>query len=304
MLKILFLIITILINCNSYANENKILIKVNNKIITSYDIFTEIKYLNIINKNYKQLTSSQSIGIAKNSLIKEKIKEIELKNYIEEIKLKDEELHKILIRNFNYLGIASIRDFNDYFTSKEIDPNIIRKKVSIEILWNQLIYAKFNDKVRIDINLIKKEVNQNNKQKQYLLSEILFNLDEGEKFKDKLKKINNEIEKKSFSKAALEFSISDTSNNGGKLGWVKETVLSKEIKDKLNNINVGEHTNPITIPGGFLILKVENTNYVKNDNNSKEEINNIIKIKTDQQLNQFSNVYFNKIKKDIQINEL
>ena len=303
-IKIFFLITLVLIKFNSHANENKILIKVDNNIITSYDILTEINYLSEINKNFENLSSEQSIEIAKNSLIKEKIKEIELYKFIDEIKIEENQLNKILINNFNNLGFSSIEDFNKYFLLKKINPKIIRKKASIEILWNQLIYSKFNDKVKINKKLIEQQVKQNNKKKEYLLSEILFDLDNGEKFTDKLSNIENEINEKSFSEAALKFSISDTSKRGGKLGWVKDTVLSKDIKAKLKNTNVGNYTVPITLPGGFLILKIENIKLIEENLNSEEEIKLIVLKKSQQQLNQFSNIYFNKVKKDIQINEL
>ena len=61
--------------------ENKILYKVNNEIITNQDIILEEKYLTVLNLNLKNIEKSKLNDIAKNSIIKEKIKEIELKKY-------------------------------------------------------------------------------------------------------------------------------------------------------------------------------------------------------------------------------
>ena len=61
---------------------------------------------------------------------------------------------------------------------------------------------------------------------------------------------------------------------------------------------------PIVIPGGFLILKIENTREIDVEFDLEQEIQNIIKKKTNEQLNQLSNIYFNKIKKNIEVNEL
>ena len=91
--------------------------------------------------------------------------------------------------------------------------------------------------------------------------------------------------------------MSDTSNNGGKLGWIKDGILSKQIREELTIRNIGEITNPITIPGGFLILYVENIKEIEIKIDIEKEIKNIIEKKTNSQLNQISNVYLNKIKK-------
>ena len=87
------------------------------------------------------------------------------------------------------------------------------------------------------------------------------------------------------------------------MGWVKETILSKQIYNKLEKLKVGEHTNPILIPGGFLILKLLDFREVIKSFNIDNELEKIVKEKTNQQLNRFSNIYFNKVKKDIIINE-
>ena len=288
----------------SLAIENKILFKVNNEIITSIDIFTELKYLGIVNKDLKKTTNNQAFEIAKRSLIREKIKEIELKKLLKEIEVEEKFLNNLLINYFKSINIKTISEFEKFFISQDIDPNLIKKKISIEILWNQFIYSKFKQNVKIDRKSIQNELSNNVKKKEFLLSEILFNINENEKLNDKIVLLKKEINEKGFSQTALSYSISDTSSKGGKLGWVSETIMSQKIKNEVKKIKVGDHTDPIVIPGGFLIIKIEDIREKDNSSDLNNEIEKIIKDKTNEQLNQFSNIYFNKIKKDIVINEL
>jgi peptidyl-prolyl cis-trans isomerase SurA len=305
-LKIIFfgLIYSILFIYNSYSLENKILFKINNEIITSLDIFTEIKYLETINNEFRKLKKNQAFEISKKSLIREKIKEIELKKNEKEIKIDNDLLNNLILNYFKKNEIKSISEFENYFLSIDIDPNFIKKKISIEVLWNQMIYSKFYKNIKIDKDSILNDLQNKGVQKEYLLSEILFNLNENEKLDKKFNFFKEEINKKKFSQTALTYSISDSANQGGKLGWIKETSINVNVKKSLNKIDIGNYTDPITIPGGFLILKLEDIRETNIDYNLDDELERIIKKKTNEQLNQFSNIYFGKIKKEISINEL
>ena len=295
---------SLIASSNASAIENKILFKVNNEIITSIDILTELKYLETINSDFIKMPKKKAFEIAKKSLIREKIKVIELKKFFKEIKIEDEFLNRLLIDRFKSINIKSIYDFEKYFLLLDISPSLIKKKISIEVMWNQLIFNKFKQNVKINKEDIKNELLTKDKQKEYLLSEILFTINENEKFDKKTNLLEKEINDKGFSQTALTYSISDTSSKGGKLGWVKETILSSKIKKIIKKIKINSYTKPIIIPGGFLILKIENIRETKNDLDLDSEINRIVKEKTNEQLNQLSNIYFNKVKKDIIINEL
>lgn len=301
---IISIIYSILTVNNCISAENKILFKVNNEIITSVDILTELKYLKTINKELKKLEKEKAFEVSKNSLIREKIKEIEIKKLIKEIKIEDKILNSLILDYFNELEIKSILNFEKYFLDKNIDPNLVRKKISLELLWNQLIYSKYNQNVKIDEELIRKNLLKNDKQKEFLISEIVFNINEDENLDKKFNLIEESIKKINFSQTALTYSISDTANKGGNLGWVTETILSKKIFDKLKDLKNREHTKPILVPGGFLILQLLDSREVVKNFNIDKEIKKIVKEKTNQQLNRFSNIYFNKISKDIIINEL
>jgi len=287
-----------------YAIENKILFKVNNKIITSIDIQNEMKYLNAINPSFKDLEKEKMLDIAKNSLIRIRIKEITIKKIIEKIELNDSEFKRILISNFSSIGINEIEQLSKYLFQYDLNIEMLRKRIEIESFWNQLIYAKYKDNLKIDIENIKGDILKDNKQNEYLLSEIVFNLDSGENLQEKFEIIKQSISEKGFENTALIFSISDTANVGGKLGWISENSINKDILMKILDLNINNYTTPIKIPSGFLILKINEIKETDKDVNLEEELQKVIRIKTNQQLNQYSNLFFNKAKKDIFINEL
>lgn len=301
---ILFIVCLIFFSKPILSKENKILLKLNNEIITSVDILNEIKYLSILNSNFSTVTKNEQINIAKNSLIKQKVKKIEIKKYRKNLEIENKVFENIIKNYFFNLQIEKIKDFNFFFKKRNLNTNFVKEKIIIETLWNKLIFEKFSKNVKIDKNEIELNIKKSKIKKEYLLSEIVFNLKENEKFEQKLKSILSTANEKSFSEAALIFSLSDSSYNGGKLGWIKEEILSKNIRDQILARNIGEITKPIIIPGGFLILFIEDIKETEIQLNTEEEIKNIIERKTNAQLNQLSNVYLNKLKKNIEINEL
>ncbi len=298
---IIFSLITIV---NSYSSENKILLKVNNEIITSLDVLNEYEYLQIINKEFRSLKKLEAFKISKNSIIKEKIKRIEIKRVTKEIRIDEKVIDNLLLNYFKEFKILSISDFENFFLSKNINPNFVREKIKLEVMWNQLIYQKYNQNVKINKQSIIDDLKKNDKQSEFLISEILFNVNENENLNEKFNEIQKSIKEISFSQSALTYSIADTANKGGKLGWISESILSKKIYNELINLTIGEHTKPIIVPGGFLILKLLDLREITKNFDIDKELKKIVNEKTNQQLNRFSNIYFNKVKKDIVIDEL
>ena len=182
---------------------------------------------------------------------------------------------------------------------------MIEEKISIESLWNQLIYEKFSTKVKINKEELKKQINENNnlKSKSYLLSEIVFNIENNNDLETKVKMIKNNIKKIGFKNTALTLSTSDSSTFGGQLGWVNEESLNKKIKNSLTKLKIGETTEPIFSSNGFLMLKIDEIKFTKKNYNLEKELEKLTNFKVNEQLNQYSNNYFNKIKKDLEINE-
>ena len=116
--------------------------------------------------------------------------------------------------------------------------------------------------------------------------------------------IKKDISEKGFKNAALIHSISETSSLGGNVGWINENSLNFKIKNEILKLEINQYTKPIKVPAGFLILKVDNIKKIKKNFDINKEIEKIVKLKTNEQLNQFANIYFNKIKKEVTIDEL
>ncbi len=288
---------------NAQAFENRILYKVNNEIITSIDLLNEVEYLTLINKNLQNLQNEKIFDIGISSLLREKIKKIELTKYVSSFEV-DENFYNLIEQNFlKKIDFESTNELEIYLIDKNLDIEIIKQKLIEEALWNQLILNKYSKDVKIDKKKIKEDMSKNNFQDEFLLSEIVFNLDENQTLDNKLNKIKIEINSKSFSNAALIHSNSDTSKNGGNLGWIKLNSLNPKIKKILSKIKVGMITEPIVIPGGFLILKLEDKRKTKILNDIDREVEIVANEIANKQLNQFSIIYYKKIEKEVTINE-
>ena len=306
-IKILKIFFIFLIHLNSnilIAAENKILFKVDNEIITTIDILNEIKYLKLFNQNFKNLEEIKTFEISKNSLIKEKIKEIELKKRLNNLNIDDETLNNIILKRSKNIGFSNIKEFENFLKKNDLDLETIKYKITIEIIWNQLIYEKFINDVKINKKNIKENILLNNKQIEFHLSEIIFDVRDKDELNKRFELIHKDIQEKGFENAALIHGISESSNNGGDIGWINSSSLNLKLKKKIEKLETNAITEPIVIPGGFIILKLKDKREVEKKINIDEEINKIVKQKVNEQLNQSSIIYFNKIKKNIQINEL
>ena len=286
------------------AIENKILFKVNNQIITSVDVLNEINYLSLINSDFQKLDKQKKYEVSKNSLIREKIKEIDLKKQFVELKLNEEYANELIKNYSRRIGFKNTNNFSKELKKNNIKMDSVIKKITIEAFWSQLILDKFLKNVKINEANIKKELQNQKIQREYLLSEILFGLETNNELENKIKLIKKAISDEGFSKAALVHSISDTANSGGKLDWINEASLNIKIKSALKNLEIGAHTEPILLPGGYLILKINDIKEVVKEINYEKEFEKVKRAKTNEQLNIMSNLYFNKIKKNIIINEL
>ena len=301
---ILILLILFLSIKSSYAIENKIIVRVNNEIVTSIDILNEINYLKLLNPQIQELNNEKLFEISKNSLIREKIKKIYLLKLIDEISIEEEYLNNLIKNIYSQKNIKSLQDYKLYLKNNNLNYQYLKNKIIIESLWNEMIFQKFNSKVKINKDQIKKEI-LNNPDEKLLLSEILVAKSKDNEMKLKFDQIKEDIEKEGFGNAALIHSISDSANKGGKIGWIDKNSLNKLLANKLSKLNIGDYTDPILTPSGYLIVKLENKkDNVESEENIEKKIERLVKIKTNQQLNQFSNIYLNKLKKDVVINEI
>tara|TARA_B100000902_G_C27319179_1_gene923203 strand:+ start:3853 stop:4794 length:942 start_codon:yes stop_codon:yes gene_type:complete len=305
--KVIILFLVFLFNFNfnfAYTTENKILLKVNNEIITSIDILNEINYLKILNPKIEELSEEKLFEISKNSLIREKIKKIYLIKILDKINIDEKYLENLISSIYKRQNIKSLKDYKLYLRNNNLNYDYMKNKITIESLWNEVIFKKFNSKIKIDKEQIKNEI-LNNPDERLLLSEILIPKSKDNVAKLKFQQIEKDIKKDGFDNAALIHSVSESATKGGKIGWIDKNSLNKSLRNKLSKLKIGEHTDLILTPSGYLIVKLEDKKINRGSSEDIEKkINRMIRIKTNQQLNQFSNMYLNKIKTDVAINEI
>lgn len=292
---------------NSNSVENKILIKINDDIITSMDLLNEMNYLLAINVDLKNIEKDKIIQIAKDSLIKQKIKQKEILKYTNDLIVEDKYLDNLVQIIYKNLRLNNLTDFELHLKNYNVTIEYLKEKISTDLIWNDLIVTKFKDKVQVNENQIKSDLikNLSGNSKEYLLSEIVFDKPLTSSLESKIFKIENDIKDKGFENAVLIHSISNSSSQkGGEIGWIDENSLNLQVKNTLKNLKIGEHTKPLVIPGGFLILKINDFRIVDNKNfNIDQKVQEIINIKRNDQLNNYSNIYYNKIYKEFSINE-
>ncbi len=204
------------------------------------------------------------------------------------------------------LNYKSEEEFkNDLDTKKNYSIDEIKEKIKLELLWNELIYQKFSSQLNIDKEKLVKKINniKSENQKEYFLSEIVFEKKKNESLEDLFNQIKLSINDIGFNNAANIYSISESSKFGGKLGWVDERSLSNLISDKLLALKEGEYTDIIQIGNNYLLLKIDKIKINETKINKQQELEKLIKLETNKQLNQFSRIYFNKSKINYSINE-
>jgi len=289
--------------------ENKIILKVNNKIITTFDVVQEEKYLKVLNPQLNKLNRNKIKNLATDSIVKEKIKEIELVKYYEIEKVLDDVNLKEIIKNlYQTIGFKEKEEFKNYLNTQNLKYSSVKKKLAIEMLWNNLIYEKFNNRVIINENELRNNLDQEIKKIKFsrdvFLSEILIKNSKDLELEVVYSEILKSIENVGFAATANIFSISDTAKIGGKIGWVKETSLSKKILKNLVSLKKGEISKPIKINENILILEIEDIKINKQKIDKNKILSNRISYIKNQQLERYSLAYFSKVKQSTQINEL
>ena len=292
--------------CNLQAFENKILFKIDNEIITTIDIYHELKFLKTFNPQINELNNDEQLVVSKNSIIRDKIKKTEILNFVEEVKVEDKFIMNLLKGKYSQIEFSSMVNFENYLKENDLNDKLIKEKFAIELIWNDLVFQKYNSKISIDKKKIKSEILNKPKKnlRELSISEIIFNVSKKSEFEKKYEQILKDIELTGFKNAALIHSVSDTASIGGYIGWIKEDNLNEKIRKRISDLEKGEFSEPILTSSGFLIIKVEDEKKYEVDFNLDNEINNLIQFKTNEQLNQFSRLYFNKIKKNVIFNEL
>ena len=291
----------------SYLNEISIIYTVDNVPVTSNEIKNEISYLKIVNKNLNNLEDEALVVYASKSILKEKIKELEVSKFFK-FGMND----NIVEQNVNSLifskGFNNMDDFKKILAERGLNIDYLKRKVEIELLWNNLIFEKYINKLSIDKKKIEKNLklkieNENKQIEEYNLSEILFVPESSGSENEEINKIIESIKDIGFENAAITYSLSNTAGSGGNIGWLKETQLSKNILEKIKDLDIGQVSEVINAPTGKLILYLKDKRKVKEKISFEEELKKVLASEKNKQLNQFSAIYFKKVELNTAINE-
>ena len=309
---VIILITVFIADYSKASKEIKIIKKIDGEIITNIDISKEYKYLIALNNDLKNIEKEEAFKIAEDSLVREKVKANEIKKFFNMNDLSKDNLNKDLVKKivknfYQKLGIPDIQSFKLYLKEFDMSLSEVEEKIRIEILWNQLIGAKFTNQIDINLNELKRKIQEEklnvNNSIEYDLSEIVFQASDQTELELKVNEIISNIKTNGFSTTANKFSASSTSQFGGKIGKVKESQLSKKIKEELNTITDGQYTQPIKVANGFLILLINSKKIVNYQLNEKDVLAEMIEFEKNKQYERFSQIYFNKIKLNALINE-
>ena len=304
---IYFIFFLIFLSTKSYS-EKEVFIshKIGNEIITNIDIENEANYLIALNNQLTKLTNKKILKIAKQSIIKEKIKKIELLKFYE-LDQKNPYLDDIIRNYYLKINLKSVQEFEDYLNNYNLNLNQVKKKVEIESNWNQLIYDKYIKKININEDMLKDKIKLIKKLENklsFLLSEIVFEIKKNKSLDDSILEINNSINEIGFKNTANLFSISESSKFGGNIGWIDESSFSEKISTQVKKLKVGEISDPIKLNNNFLLLKLDDIKTIAIQIDEKKEFKKLKLFEQNKQLNNFSKIYFNKIKINLNISEL
>ena len=303
-LKIYFFLILFILPIKTANSEVFIVAEINQEVITNIDLNFEERYLKSLNPNLQKLDQTRITEYAKNSLINEKIKKIEIEKRFE-IVPNQTLLSKVIGNIYSGIGISSLSEFENYLSKNNVDIERVKEKISIEIAWNDLIVKTFSNEIEIDQNSLRKQLEKFDKEKvdNLLLSEIIFTINSKNEFQSKYDEIKKSINDIGFEETARIYSLSDSKKSGGNIGWIYKNQLSKEIKDGLNEIQIGNFTKPIITSGGFLILKL---NDIKSENieiDKDAQLKKMIEFEKERQFKTFSTLYYKRIYNSAEINE-
>ena len=279
--------------------------KVNDQIITTYDLEKEINYLLALNPRLKEISENDLSRLAKRSMVKEIIRKSEILKY-KQLDLKNTQINNVLENIIQNLNFSDLSQFENYLVNFDISIDDIKEKIEIENEWKNLIYAKYFKNIKVDKKKLINKIEKTSKEEfslEYNLSEIVFSNKQNVSTKEFSKKIVESIKINGFENTANLYSIADSSKAGGKIGWVKKNNLSLEINRELEDLKINSHSNPIKIGNNYLILKINDMKEVAIKFDKQKELDRMIVSETSKQLDKFSNIFYNKIKLNSTISE-
>ena len=306
--KTIVLILTFFLFSNfSYSKINlQIIMKINDQIVTTYDLEKESNYLLALNPKLSEISKNDLLKLAKRSMIKELIRKSEILKY-KEISLENDQIDTVLKNIIQNLEFSNQYQFENYLKDFNISVDDLKKKIGIENEWKNLVYSKYSTSIKIDKENLISKIEKSSKEErsiEYNLSEIVFIKKQNISLEDQAKEILESIEINGFENTANIYSVSDSSKIGGKIGWVKKNNLSSEINRKLDNLKINSRSEPIKVGNNYLILKINDIKEITLKIDKQKELDRMIMIETAKQLDKFSNIFYNKIKLNSAISEL
>ncbi len=294
-LVLLFLFLSLFFS-NILANENKIIVKIDNQIITSYELKNKIlTNIILLNEELNQNNINKNKKLALDSLINSRIKRKEFEKYNIDIN-KTNILSQLLAVSAN-----NINELKKKFEVNNLSYEMFEEDIKIEVTWKQFIFQMYNNKVKINEKEIEKQIDKIKKNRldieEFRISEILISFNDETDKKNKISFINKKINENGFDETALRYSESSSAYEKGDLGWLNAASLSDQISKIISSLNVGDISPPIENMNDVLFLKLIDKRSSKAQNINYDTLReNLINKKKNELFNLYSGSYLSKLR--------
>ena len=295
----LFLIYFTVVTESFSSFSNKIVVNVEDQIISSYELKNKIKTMLILNKQeLNQTNIDQTKNQALQNLINLKLKKTEVIKY--SISPMKETVNNYL-KNVSTSYNTDLEGFKKIFLEKNLDFDLYLNDIKTELAWQNLIFQIYKSKVTLDEKEIDKELNQIVLQQknvlEYNLGEITVILEDFSKKNIKIKEVEDHLNAFGFERTAKKLSMSSSSVSGGNLGWINSKSLSKKISEVVKKMKIGQVSKPIIQADNLLFLKLIDKKMVKSEDINIDKLREqIINVKKNGILDLYSNNHLSKIK--------
>ena len=295
-IKVFFLFLINFQNVLIAEIKNNIVVKVEDEIITNYEIKNKI--LSTLVLSDTELTQSNINKLKSpslNSLIDYKLKIVEMSKY--NFNVTNAELNNYL----NRISSNNIANLKKKFINNNLNYQLFIDQIIIELKWKKFIFSKYNNKVDLEKEISDKELKEIIEKKsnvvEYKISEIEIFYENRDSIKEKVNEILDSITLDGFEKTVKKYSVSDSALNNGDLGWIKSNMLSKEVYDSLKNTNIGDISKPIVGSNNIVFLKVEDKKETNIDKINIEQIKKeLIRVKQNELFRLYSNSYISQLR--------
>ena len=285
--------------------KNKVIAKIDDEIISSYELKNKIKTILILsNQELNQQNIDKTKNLALKTLVNYKLKKIEVEKYNIST---DSEAVANHLNNFYLKFNTDLNGFKRIFKINNIDFNYYLKEIENEFAWQNLVFKLYANKLEVNDSDIDRQLNEIiKKQKnvsEYELAEIEILIEKNLSSDQQIKEIENQIAKIGFENTAIKFSSSPSALEGGNIGWINSNAISKRILDIINEMNIGDVSRPLIQANSITFFKLLNKKSVEVDVKNLDRLRKtIINNNKNDMLNMYSNSHLSKIKNNAYIN--